>query len=808
MAKKSKTKKLLASQDINGQAPAIKGKAADSDNILHTVAFWGLAVLLFLPPFFRGLFFAPEQQKALFFAVLVFWLVWTWKWMKGDGKFLSHPLDYLVLAFPAVYLFSAFNAANTGLAVDEIVKTLLYFLVYWVVANLVSDETDVVRIFKVICLTGVFVSLAGLAAATGQVYIKDSFLGGRIYSTFQYPNALASYLMTVIFLSLYIWLRDNRLSLAGLLGLNEKGLPGFVTFNAHRYLYILVSYTAFVVFIGAKSNGGFLVFILALAVYFTGLPKGRRIPAAFHLVMAGGPAVPCALMFVRYAAAGSHTRAWLLVLAGALAVILLQCLYNYLEKKGLLELISRRRIAVVLLLAVIATALALAVISYVNTHSQAVAVALEQFRTRNAVERFYFYRDALKMVAGRPLLGWGGGGWQEAYRMFQGYLYNSTEVHGHYLQIAVETGVTGLLVMVSIWAAFLQLTYRGLKNSRENPGRKLMLWTVFTSAIALGAHAVIDFDLSLSALALVLWAMWGLMRGMNRAGAPESVPEPSRYVKRPAPAFVSVSVSCLVLLFITGCFVTASGSAGDSSKRLRGGDLKGAVNLMEKATYYNPFNADYNSDLATLYARQGKLEQAAGQAQEAIAKSKYSAARYNNLAGLYINMNKSHEAMTMAEKAVELAPFQIEWYDLLARTYFAAGYILMQKGNNSEAAGILTEATRVEERINQQAAKLGPLEKSLWKVAPMLAPSVYTRLYSGASYCLLDQYPKAETLLQAVSEDSKADNRVKAESYLWLSLIYQRQGQQARSDEALAQARQMVPDVEKQFPHIYRLIKK
>ena len=36
-------------------------------NYLHTIAFWGLAVLLFLPPYFRGLFFAPEQGEGLDF---------------------------------------------------------------------------------------------------------------------------------------------------------------------------------------------------------------------------------------------------------------------------------------------------------------------------------------------------------------------------------------------------------------------------------------------------------------------------------------------------------------------------------------------------------------------------------------------------------------------------------------------------------------------------------------------------------------------------------------------------------------------
>lgn len=785
--------------------PAEKALDPEGDSARHVQvsALWGICLLLLLTPFFRGLFFPEDQQKALLFAVIVFWAAWLWKWLKGSGRFLRHPLDYLVLALPVVYLASSFNAANTGQAVDEVVKTLLYFLVYWVAANLVSGEKDAVMIFKVICLAGVFVSLAGLAVATGLVYIKDGFLNGRIYSTFQYPNALASYLMTVIFLSLYIWLRDDKSSPAGLTGLNPKGMPGFMVFNFHRYLYTFVSYTAFLVFVGAKSNGGFLVFILALAVYFAGLPGGRRIPAAFHLVMTGGPAVPCALMFVKNAAAGMYGQAWLWVLAGAVAATLLQRLYNYLEKRGLLDLITRRKALVLLLLLIIVSSLALAGVSYISSHSQAVAGMMEQFRMRNAVERMYFYRDALRMVAERPLLGWGGGGWQEAYRMFQGYLYNSNEVHGHYFQIAVETGITGLLVILSVWAVFLHRIYRAVKNSGGSPGRKMILWTIFTSAAALGAHALIDFDLSLSALALVLWTMWGLMRGLypDSTARKEFLSTGAKPAKRPARAFAAATVFCLALVFVTGCFITASGSARDAARRLKAGDLPGAVALMERAAYYNPFNADYNSDLASLYARQGKLEQAAGQAQAALAKSRYSAPRHVGLAGLYMNLNRPGEAVAMAEKAVQLAPYQIEWYNFLARTYFTAGYNLMAKNQNAEATAMFNKATEIEDRINKQAARLGPLEKRLWTVAPMLAPSPYTSLYSGASYCLMGEYGKAEPLLQSVS----GDNRTKAESLMWLSFIYQRQGRQAKSDDMLAQARALVPDVEKQYPYILNL---
>jgi tetratricopeptide (TPR) repeat protein len=58
----------------------------------YQAAFWGLAILLFFPPCFRGLFFATEQQRVLILAAVLFWFVWLWKHNCRDYKFLSHPL--------------------------------------------------------------------------------------------------------------------------------------------------------------------------------------------------------------------------------------------------------------------------------------------------------------------------------------------------------------------------------------------------------------------------------------------------------------------------------------------------------------------------------------------------------------------------------------------------------------------------------------------------------------------------------------------------------------------------------------------
>ncbi|MFA4885783.1 MAG: polymerase, partial [Desulfotomaculaceae bacterium] len=177
--------------------------------LIYRIAFWGLAILLFFPPYFRGLFFAAEQEKALLFAALVFWVVFTWCWLQGDYKFLATPLDCFVLALPVVYVFSSFVAVNKGLAVEEVVKNTLYFLTFWSVARIVRRQRDAESILKVIYISAVGVAMTGLATTTGLIDIIDGFKKGRIFSTYQYPNALASLLGGVAFMGTYLWHRSG-----------------------------------------------------------------------------------------------------------------------------------------------------------------------------------------------------------------------------------------------------------------------------------------------------------------------------------------------------------------------------------------------------------------------------------------------------------------------------------------------------------------------------------------------------------------------------------------------------------------------
>lgn len=802
IAVKKENKGKKAREDIT--APKIKAVEQDAQwDIFHTIAFWGLAVLLFLPPYFRGLFFAPEQERALIFAVIVFWFAWLWKWGKRNYNFLSHPMDYLVLAFPVVYLVSAFQAANYGLAVDEVVKTTLYFMAYWLASRLVRNEDDIAIILRVVYISAIGVALAGLATATGIININDGFLNGRIYSTFQYPNALASFLAAVIFIGLYLWRRAGSYDSDGIVGVAVlKGVPAWLNFNSiNQYLYAAGNLILFAVLIGTRSQGGLLVFAFVFALFIIGLPKGARIPVFTHFILTGGLSFIAIWRFLSSVAAGNMGLAWLWILAGLVLVISGQALYSFGERQGLLQWIAGRRNLVIaaVLLVVVCGGIGAGV--YISGHSDAVKSLVEEIRLRNATERMYFFQDAMKMFIERPVIGWGGGGWEEAYRAYQGYFYNSNEVHGHYFQIMVEVGTIGILVMLGIWISFLYVCHKLYHGARENKGTRLLVLAITVAALSIGGHAVIDFDLSLSALALVLWTFFGLARGIGIYSSCTAVEEKKskKFIPPNYSVLAAVSVFSIIVIFFAGSLAMAGNYVVQAGKNMQSKRLNTGVDLLQKSISYNPLNADTYNNLARVYQAQGKYDEAIAEAGKAINLSKYSATRYAELARLCFNGKKSSgDAVSAAEKALSLAPFQVNWYELLARTYFTVGYNELASGNREPAKQYFEKALQVPERMQSKIASLNETERRLWKDAPLLSPTPGIKLCVGESQYILGMWIESEANLNAALQDDNS----KGEAALWLSILKDKQGKTQEAKELFDLANQLVPQMARGYEEL------
>lgn len=769
----------------------------------HAAAFWGIAGLLFFSPYFRGLFFPPEQERALIVAALVFWLVYFGRWIRHRTRFFEHPLDFWVLGLPVVYLISSFAAVNKGLAVNEIVKNSLYFMVFWAVSRLVTGEEFVRRTLSIIWASGVLVALAGLATATGIIFIRDGFLGGRIYSTFQYPNALANYLLCVLVLGAYLWLDALGRGSLTLKNLWPSRPAWFDRLNPVAYLFAGGNFLLATVFWGAKSNGGILTLLVIAPLLLFGLPKSKRRPLFLHALQVGVPGLFVALVFIKSAMAQKYDLAWLWVFTGLLTVVGLQVLYDLVLREKLGGRVKIPFWVPAGVGGVLATGVAVALAVRPGLWQKLLAV----IHFRNAVERLYFYRDALEMIAARPLLGWGGGGWQEAYRAFQHYLYNSTQVHGYYFQVGVETGVAGLLVVAGIWFFFLRTAHRLYHGSPEDDPRCLLVWVLTVAALSVGIHSAVDFNLSLSALALVLFAIFGMVLGLalpKEGKKMEKKEKKRRKVSRPLPAGPLAAVAAAAVVLVAGglCLAVANNRALAADLALRSGDIRRAAECLEVARMLNPFEAEYDAVLGRIRLAQGDTGAGIKATEAAVAKSRYSAVRYAELASAYQAAGKHDAAVNCARKAVSLAPFQIYWYENLSRVAFASGYMELNAKDTGQARRFFEQAVAVPKAIRDRMATVTPRERRLWAVAPLMEPTPAVETSAGGAYYFLGRFAEAEKMLDGALKEiegegvSDQEKQMYAEACLWRALLAKKQGNTALSQQYIEKGKAAVPEIE------------
>lgn len=770
-------------------------------DIFHVIAFWGLAALLFLPSYFSGLFYAPAQERALIFAAVIFWLAWFWKWGRRDNSFVSHPLDYFVLAFPVVYAISAFQAANYGLAVGEVVKTTLYFVVYWLTSRLVRNEDDIVTILHVIYISAIGVALAGLASAAGIGNITGGFIHGRIYSTYQYPNALASFLAAATLIGIYLWRRAGLYHSPVMEDTKLQGIYARLFISRfNKYLYAMGNFLLMAVLIGTRSQGALLVFSFVFILFMFGLAKGDRMPVFTHSIFAGIPSVIVIWLLLSSAKNENTGMALFWVFAGLIITVAGQALFSVIERKGLFQWIAAHKNIIIAAVVVGAVTTSIGIGVYISGHNEPVKNLVEEIRLRNATERMYFFKDALKMFKERPVIGWGGGGWQEAYRSFQSYFYNSNLVHGHYFQVMVEAGAIGILVMLGIWASFLYACHR-LYHGANNRTRFLVL-TITIAAVSIGLHAVIDFDLSLSALALILWAMFGLARGIgiynNRVE--------DRKIKVNMPPKYSVlaivtAVSVLLVLF-TGTLAAAGSYSKQSNYYLKNQNAAQSISYLKKAIANNPLNADYHSGLARIYLQLGLYDDGIAEAQAAINLSKYSTQRYADLTVLLLYGKKDNaDVVNYAEKTLSLAPYSIECYELLSKVYFTAGYNELVSGNRAAAKQYFEQALLAPDRIKARMDSLGEQEKRLWKDAEPLRSTPMVKLNVGKTQYILGRWSEAEDNLQSALNVEE----YRGEAALWLSVMRSRQGQAESAKTLLDLANQLAPQQAQRYEEIRSL---
>ena len=396
---------------------------------------------------------------------------------------------------------------------------------------------------------------------------------------------------------------------------------------------------------------------------------------------------------------------------------------------------------------------------------------------RSVDARLDFYGDALKIVRDYPLLGSGGGGWDALYQGYQERDYYTTEVHSHYLQVWVETGTPGFLAFLGMWISVTFAFFRNMLREKV-PNWKRSCWlALFFPILALGLHSIIDFNLSLGAVSIFLFALLGAARSLEEGESYGGFPwRRLRELQLGLPGgrwtLCLVGAIIALLLFSYTYSMWSGYRAGAQASRLAEQNrVQEAVPLFREAIRRDSNRPSHYLSLASIYeqavSHEEDQETARGLRGEALrlVRQAYQLApydtRYNlEYGSILLRHGQVDEGLSFIERVLELHPHRQESYRQVADAHLSAAERYLQDEEEDEAREHLQRVLELEQEMERTLEDAGSLQFHLGK----------------ASY-LLEDYSAAEEYLGGVGEGDD----LYLQSRVYLAALYR---EQERTEEA------------------------
>ncbi len=662
---------------------------------------FGLLALLFYPPYFRGLFFNHELLITHALTAILIVAVIYFKMDDESLEIFGSRIDYGAVGLLLVYIIAAFDAAVPREALKEILKLVNYLLIYYAVAHYARKWQNMERIIYTLYFSGLGVALIGIFSAVGIVNIEDTLKEGRIYSTIQYPNTLAVYILGILVLGIYLTVRqDNVYKKAGM---------------------SIANYLLFLTFLGTQSRGGLMLLPITVILLMAGALGRYRWKVFSALLIAVIPAVliyPKSLSDIARTFAGANV-AW--ILAGVLAAAILSWAEGRINSVLGSTKIKGSHIALGAAVLIIAGGIITVFFPLGEKAAPAFArITNISLQEKNVLERGIFYKDALEVYKDNPVLGTGGGGWAGVYKQYASYAYNSRAVHNHFLQTMVETGTVGIIMYVVVWVGFIYSVLKIIRHN-SNDDEKIAIWSVFTAAVTIGLHSFIDFNLMLGAISIFFWSMFGLVRGME-TGRINRQPVFGIIVDTRGRVIKNALAAGLAVFAVVSLVLYAGNSYGERGiQQLNSGELRLAEANLEKAVSMDPLNSRYKGALAqvwTLKAGEDREKQALETglklSRKAVALDENNADMRIIKANIHLKLEQVDEAVREYETAVKLDPTNQKRYEHLAELYLKTGEYYDYLGEKEEAKKYFAKVETVPMMITEQVGKIPFSETMPW----------------------------------------------------------------------------------------------
>lgn len=710
---------------------------------LEVLIIIALAVVLIYPPYLQGLFFEEHILPTGAYVFSLFIVFCIYKWLKNDFTLLITPIDYLSFCFIAVYFISLTVAVHTRSAIIELLKYCIYFSVFRMITDLANSIKIKLVLLKIIIVSAVGVSILGLDSANGEIIVKvinklftalgyeknilfGLFVNGRVHSTLQYPNAMASYCMAVFFITIAFLTRKTKI--------------------LEKIQYSFCAFLLLLTFILTQSSGATLIFPLGVIILVATLRSKEKITGLLYTISISIVALIISILIKPYLSNSVfNTKAFIYILGGSVVSILLSVLLCFID--DFLKKVSWKVYGIIAVVAVIF----LSIISYyavtnsssleLSHHVGEEEIGKKMFREYSLIPgkkyilsyeaetymedekpyiysvgiiskskedilfqggttlhnqifteisgrqeirieftvpgesclidfefvnkysgtgvildnasildsetgkivkriqlknkynldnlipkisnirydqtgliRLIFYADGFRIFKNRWLIGGGGGAWEYLYRQYQSYNYTSSLPHNYLLQLGIETGIIGIIVLLLLLVSIFYIFSACKKKIRVSNGdyqdetfllnHNFILTVVITPISTLFIHSLIDFDFSESAMLLLFWVLIAIL---NREAIDILQPidfmpinlfrktEKRKNLKKTNKPYMIIGSMIIAMCFfgVSCMFISARSDAKNAYQYLQENNIEQAIQSMKLATQKDKYNEKY-----------------------------------------------------------------------------------------------------------------------------------------------------------------------------------------------------------------------
>ncbi len=163
------------------------------------------------------------------------------------------------------------------------------------------------------------------------------------------------------------------------------------------------------------------------------------------------------------------------------------------------------------------------------------------FANQNAIQRFVFFHDGLKLFKENPVFGLGMGAYENGVKSVQTFYYETKYAHNHYIQALAETGLIGLVLFLGLLAVSAFAVISARKKENADP----LIPALGAALVFMAGHAAVEVVFSSYAYLPIAFGTFALI-GLCCKGA---FPEIAKNVKNGFVAATSaLTVAFCVLL--------------------------------------------------------------------------------------------------------------------------------------------------------------------------------------------------------------------------------------------------------------------